>query len=78
MDLNITEILEQLKAIESFASKVTETKRLADELAMNFAKMKESINNAINEAFRDIADQIETLRKNMESMESVQAASSSK
>ncbi|MHA1772394.1 MAG: CdvA-like protein [Candidatus Thorarchaeota archaeon] len=78
MDLNITEILEQLKAIESFASKVSETKKLADQLAENFARMKESINSAMNQAFGEIADQIEQLRRNMESMESVQAASTGK
>ncbi len=77
MDLNITEILEKLKAIESFATKVTETKKLADDLALNFARMKETINNALNEAFKEIADQIETLRRNMESMETMQASSSS-
>ncbi len=78
MDLNITEILEQLKAIENFASKVSETKKLADQLAENVARMKESINSAMNQAFADIADQIEQLRRNMETMESVQAASTGK
>ncbi len=78
MDLNITEILEQLKAIESFASKVSETKRLADQLAENVARMKESITSTMNQAFGEIADQIEQLRRNMETMESVQASSTGK
>ncbi len=73
----MTEILEKLKAIESFAAKVTETKKLADDLALNFARMKETINKALNDAFREIADQIETLRRNMELMESMQATSQS-
>jgi len=74
MSFNISEILEKLKSIEGFANKVTETKRLADELAENLARMKEAINKTINESFSQIADQIDTLRRNMETMETVQTA----
>ncbi|MHA1935204.1 MAG: hypothetical protein ACW97A_07970 [Candidatus Thorarchaeota archaeon] len=73
MAFDIGEILEKLKEIEGFANKVSETKRLADQLAENFAKMKMSINQTINDSFTEIANQIDTLRKNMEQMESVQA-----
>ncbi len=72
MSFDIAEMMEKLKEIEGFATKVGETKRLADELAMNFAKMKEAINKTINDSFTEIANQIDTLRKNMEQMESVQ------
>lgn len=65
----------KLRAIESFANKVAETKKLADQLAENFAKMKIAINQTINESFSQIADQIDTLRRNMESMEAVQPSS---
>lgn len=61
----------KLKEIEGFADNVAETKRLADNLAENFAKMKMSINQTINDSFTEIANQIDTLRKNMEKMESV-------
>jgi outer membrane biosynthesis protein TonB len=71
MSFNISEILEKLKAIEGFANKVAETKRLADELAENLARLKIEVNKTINDSFSQIADQIETLRRNMESMESV-------
>ncbi|MHA1903535.1 MAG: hypothetical protein ACXADL_07810 [Candidatus Thorarchaeota archaeon] len=74
MAFDIGEILEKLKEIEGFANKVSETKKLADQLAENFAKMKMSINQTINDSFTEIANQIDTLRKNMEQMESVQAA----
>ena len=73
MAFDIGEILEKLKEIEGFANKVSETKKLADQLAENFAKMKMSINQTINDSFTEIANQIDTLRKNMEQMESVQA-----
>jgi outer membrane biosynthesis protein TonB len=72
MAFDIGEILEKLKAIEGFASNVAETKKLADQLAENFAKMKMSINQTINDSFSEIANQIDTLRKNMEQMETVQ------
>ena len=71
MAFDIGEILEKLKAIEGFASNVAETKKLADQLAENFAKMKMSINQTINDSFAEIANQIEVLRQNMEKMESV-------
>ncbi len=74
MAFDISEVLEKLKAIEEFAAKVTETKKLADQLAENFAKMKMSINQTINETFTEVAAQIDTLRKNMEQMESVKAS----
>ncbi|TFG06569.1 hypothetical protein EU538_10075, partial [Candidatus Thorarchaeota archaeon] len=62
MDLDISSMLEKLKEIEGFASKVDETKKLADDLAMNFAKMKEQLNKTINDSMNEIADQIELLR----------------
>lgn len=71
MDLDISSMLEKLKEIEGFASKVDETKKLADDLAMNFAKMKEQLNKTINDSMNEIADQIELLRKNMEAMAKV-------
>ncbi len=77
MSFDINEILQKLQEIQSFANKVAETKRLADQLAENFAKMKVAINETINRSFAEIADQIDTLRKNMELMESVQSSSSS-
>lgn len=61
----------KLKEIEGFAENVAETKKLADDLAENFAKMKTNINQAINDGFTEIANQIEALRQNMEKMESV-------
>ncbi|MBD3406472.1 MAG: hypothetical protein GF411_10200 [Candidatus Lokiarchaeota archaeon] len=64
----------KLQAIKAFAEKVAETKRLADTLAENFARMKSEITQTINKSFAEIADQIEELRKNMEQMESVQVA----
>ncbi len=78
MAFDIGEILEKLKAIEGFASNVAETKKLADQLAENFAKMKMSINKTINDSFTEIANQIDMLRKNMEQMETVQSGSSPK
>jgi hypothetical protein len=69
------ELNQKLRAIENFANKVAETKRLADQLAENLAKMKIAVNQTINESFSQIADQIDTLRRNMESMESVQPGS---
>ncbi len=75
MDLDISSMLEKLKEIEGFASKVDETKKLADDLAMNFAKMKEQLNRTINDSMNQIADQIEMLRKNMEAMASVKPES---
>jgi outer membrane biosynthesis protein TonB len=69
------ELNQKLRAIESFANKVAETKKLADQLAENFAKMKTGINQTINESFSQIADQIDTLRRNMQSMEEVQLGS---
>lgn len=69
------ELNQKLRAIESFANKVAETKKLADQLAENFAKMKTAINQTINESFSQIADQIDTLRRNMQSMETVQPVS---
>lgn len=77
MSFDIGEILEKLKAIESFANKVAETKKLADQLAENFAKIKLEINEILNARFTDIANQIDTLRKNMEQMESVQPSGTS-
>jgi outer membrane biosynthesis protein TonB len=74
MSFDITEMMEKLKSIESFAKNVAETKKLADQLAENFAKMKVAINKTINDSFTEIANQIDMLRKNMEAMESVQAA----
>lgn len=74
MAFDLSEIMEKLKAIEGFASKVSETKRLADELAENFANMKLSINKTINDSFTEVANQIDTLRKNMEQMETIQPA----
>ena len=72
MSFDISDMLEKLKEIEGFANKVAETKRLADQLAENFAKMKVAINQTINDSFTEIANQIDTLRKNMEQMESIQ------
>ncbi|MGV9103425.1 MAG: hypothetical protein ACOC3C_04850 [Candidatus Thorarchaeota archaeon] len=69
MAFDIEEIMEKLKAIEGFAKNVSETKKLADELAKNFASMKEALNKTMNESFTEIANQIDTLRKNMERME---------
>ena len=71
MSFDLEGIMEKLKEIEGFAENVAETKRLADNLAENFAKMKMSINQTINDSFTEIANQIDTLRKNMEKMESV-------
>jgi len=78
MAFDIGEILEKLKAIEGFASNVAETKKLADQLAENFAKMKMSINKTINDSFSEIANQIDSLRKNMEQMETVQTGAAPK
>jgi hypothetical protein len=74
MSFDLAEVMEKLKAIEGFAAKVTETKRLADELAANLANLKISVNKTIEDAFTEVANQIDTLRKNMEQMESVQPA----
>ncbi|MFW9849686.1 MAG: hypothetical protein ACFFF4_11115 [Candidatus Thorarchaeota archaeon] len=74
MSFDLAEVMEKLKAIEGFAAKVSETKRLADELAANLANLKTSVNKTINDAFTEVANQIDTLRKNMEQMESVQPA----
>ncbi|MFW9794347.1 MAG: hypothetical protein ACFFEE_08595 [Candidatus Thorarchaeota archaeon] len=71
MSFDLEGIMAKLKEIENFAESVTETKKLADDLAENFAKMKTNINQAINDGFSEIANQIDTLRKNMEKMESV-------
>ncbi|MGD9396539.1 MAG: hypothetical protein PVJ05_08940 [Candidatus Thorarchaeota archaeon] len=71
MSFDLEGIMAKLKEIEGFAENVAETKRLADTLAENFAKMKMSINQTINDSFTEIAAQIDTLRKNMEKMESV-------
>jgi len=68
------ELNQKLKAIESFANKVAETKKLADQLAENFARMKTALNQTMNQSFSEIADQIENLRRNMESMEKVHAS----
>jgi outer membrane biosynthesis protein TonB len=72
VSFDLSEMMEKLKAIEVFAEKVAETKKLADTLAENFAKMKMSLNQTIADSFGEIADQIDMLRKNMEQMESVQ------
>lgn len=71
MSFDLHAIMEKLKEIEGFAENVAETKKLADNLAENFAKMKMSINQTINDSFAQIANQIEELRQNMEKMESV-------
>jgi cell division septation protein DedD len=71
MSFDISAIMEKLKEIEDFAENVAETKKLADTLAENFAKMKMNINQTINDSFTEIANQIEALRQNMEKMESV-------
>ena len=71
MSFDISAMMEKLKEIEGFAENVAETKKLADTLAENFAKMKTSINQTINDSFAEIANQIEILRQNMEKMESV-------
>jgi len=71
MSFDISAMMEKLKEIEGFAENVAETKKLADTLAENFAKMKMNINQTINDSFAEIANQIEALRQNMEKMESV-------
>ncbi len=71
MSFDIHAIMEKLKEIEDFADNVAETKKLADQLAENFTKMKMSINKTINDSFTEIANQIEALRQNMEKMESI-------
>jgi outer membrane biosynthesis protein TonB len=71
MSFDLSAIMEKLKEIEGFAENVVETKKLADTLAENFAKMKMSINQTINDSFAEIANQIEELRQNMEKMENV-------
>ena len=71
MSFDLEGIMAKLKEIEGFADNVAETKRLADNLAENFAKMKMSINQTINDSFTEIANQIDTLRKNMQKMENV-------
>ncbi len=71
MSFDLSAMMEKLKEIEGFAENVAETKKLADTLAENFAKMKMSINQTINDSFAEIANQIEELRQNMEKMESV-------
>jgi outer membrane biosynthesis protein TonB len=71
MSFDISAMMEKLKEIEGFAENVAETKKLADTLAENFAKMKMSINQTINDSFAEIANQIEVLRQNMEKMENV-------
>lgn len=71
MSFDISAIMEKLKEIEDFAENVAETKKLADNLAENFARMKMSINQTINDSFTEIANQIEALRQNMEKMEGV-------
>jgi outer membrane biosynthesis protein TonB len=71
MSFDIHSIMEKLKEIEDFAGNVAETKKLADQLAENFTKMKMSINKTINDSFSEIANQIEALRQNMEKMESI-------
>ena len=71
MSFDLSAMMEKLKEIEGFAENVAETKKLADNLAENFAKMKTNINQAINDGFTEIANQIEALRQNMEKMESV-------
>ncbi|MFX1368620.1 MAG: hypothetical protein ACFFAY_08495 [Promethearchaeota archaeon] len=74
MAFDIKELTEKLKEIETYAAKVADTKRLADTLAENLAKMKTAINKTINDSFTEIASQIDTLRKNMTEMESVKAS----
>ncbi|MFX0056058.1 MAG: hypothetical protein ACFFAX_08445 [Promethearchaeota archaeon] len=74
MAFDIGELTTKLKEIETYAMKVAETKKLADQLAENLAKMKTAINKTINDSFTEIANQIDTLRKNMEEMESVKTA----
>ncbi|MHA2072227.1 MAG: hypothetical protein ACW985_10640 [Candidatus Thorarchaeota archaeon] len=71
MAFDIGELTSKLKEIETYAMKVAETKKLADQLAENLAKMKTAINQTINDSFTEIANQIDTLRKNMKEMESV-------
>ncbi len=71
MSFDLSAIMDKLKEIEGFADNVAETKMLADTLAENFAKMKMSINQTINDSFAEIANQIEVLRQHMEKMESV-------
>ncbi len=71
MSFDLSAMMEKLKEIEGFAENVAETKKLADTLAENFAKMKMSINQTINDSFAEITNQIEELRQNMEKMESV-------
>jgi len=71
MSFDLSAMMEKLKEIEGFAENVAETKKLADTLAENFAKMKMSINQTINDSFAEIANQIEELRQNMEKMENV-------
>ncbi len=71
MSFDLSAMMEKLKEIEGFAENVAETKKLADTLAENFAKMKMSINQTINDSFAEIANQIEALRQNMEKMENV-------
>jgi len=71
MSFDLSAMMEKLKEIEGFAENVAETKQLADTLAENFAKMKMSINQTINDSFAEIANQIEELRQNMEKMENV-------
>jgi outer membrane biosynthesis protein TonB len=71
MSFDLSAMMEKLKEIEGFAENVAETKKLADTLAENFAKMKMSINKTINDSFAEIANQIEELRQNMEKMENV-------
>jgi outer membrane biosynthesis protein TonB len=71
MSFDLEGIMAKLKEIEGFADNVAETKRLADNLAENFTKMKMSINQTINDSFTEIANQIDTLRKNMQKMENV-------
>ncbi len=71
MSFDLDEIVKKLKEIEGFAENVAETKMLADQLAANFANMKMSLTKTMNDSFTEIANQIDTLRKNMEKMESV-------
>jgi outer membrane biosynthesis protein TonB len=71
MSFDLEGIMAKLKEIEGFADSVAETKKLVDNLAENFAKMKSNINQTINDSFTEIANQIEALRQNMEKMESV-------
>ena len=71
MSFDLSEIMAKLQEIEGFAAKVSETKILADELAANLANLKISVNKTIEDAFTEVANQIDTLRKNMEQMESV-------